>query len=293
MLTLLSQELCQGYMLERLTHALFLAIHGLRNEVQEQDFALLPSQEMQSSCNIRENYHGKKSFGFLGCSCFLSSSCGIVWHWPEDNCLGILPPGSGRQIIRRLAYKAGINQMSDAAFNLAEIELLHTAAVLLVDAYESSVQMAKNARYLTEDEPLSYRQFPDSIDAFYVPPPPSSFKPSDVDEGPGSHSDEEESLLYTIVPGQISAAANRRNFPIHKVYGDSDGTDGLLDDAEIERYYKDPDCDNSVHSGCSSDESGNESGTLLIRRLGDRSRRQFDDCSDESGDESVIFWGSS
>jgi hypothetical protein len=80
MLTLLSQELCQGYMLERLTHALFLAIHGLRNEVQEQAFALLPSQEMQSSCNIRENYHGKKSFGFLGCSCFLSLSCGIVWH---------------------------------------------------------------------------------------------------------------------------------------------------------------------------------------------------------------------
>ncbi|KAL7458573.1 hypothetical protein ACHAWC_010183, partial [Mediolabrus comicus] len=41
-------ELLQGYMIKRLENALLMAMHDQRTEVQEEDFLLLPSQEMQS-----------------------------------------------------------------------------------------------------------------------------------------------------------------------------------------------------------------------------------------------------
>ena len=242
-------ELCQAHLIERLEQALLLAIHSSRTEVQSQDFVLLPSHEALSGCNIAANDHGNAKFSFT-CSCSLSSSSGIVWRWPEDNCRDVLPPDAGRRIIRRLACKAGINQMTSSAFDVAEVELLHTLGILVVEAYESSVQMAKNARFLDPEEPLLYGINPDStVDMFYVPPPPFCDEDS-------------RDIIYTIVPGQISAAAQRRNIQPHKVYG-------RWSFHEVEEsYYYEPchrECSDSQTSddkSRTSDDNGGDDGII-------------------------------
>jgi hypothetical protein len=82
----------------------------------------------------------------------------------------VLPSGAGRTIDCHLAYKAGITEMTSGALKLAEIERMHTLAVLLVEGYESSVEMAKHTRLLEPEEPLPYGMYPDSdtIVMFYV-----------------------------------------------------------------------------------------------------------------------------
>ncbi len=230
-------------MIKRLENALLLAIHSHRTEVQRQDFILLPSREIQSRCNVGENYHQREGFSFA-CSCSLPSSSGIVWRWPENDCRDVLPPDAGRRIIRRLAYKAGIVQLTSNAFDLAEAELLHTLGVLLVEAYESSVEMSKNARFLDPNDEalqlldgsrsLPYGQFPNAIDAFYVPPPPISVIEYDT-ESDSYHSID----VHTIVPGQICAAAERRNIPAHKIYGGWIAWSEEEMDYELSLYFKD------------------------------------------------------
>ena len=249
----LLKQLCQGHMLERLQNALLLAIHSSRIEVQEHDWVLLPSQDAQSACNVSESYHAKDGFSFE-CSCYLPSHSGIVWRWPENDCLDLFPAGAGRTIVRHLAYKAGITEITSGALKLAEIELLHILAVLLVEAYESSVDMAKTARYLEEGEPLTYGISPDTIDMFYCPPPPLYALTKDED----SSLDDVEETVFTIVPGQISAAAERRNIQPSKVYGWK-GFAGYFsleeseEDKERSYYYKDclePDHDVSPDHDC-------------------------------------------
>ena len=110
-------------MLKRLEDVLLMAVHGGRTEVQEQDFALLPSRENQSKCNVAANYHGAEGRSFL-CSCGLTSSSNTVWRWPANNCRDLLPPNAGRKIIRRLASRAGIVRLTSAGFEIAEAELL-------------------------------------------------------------------------------------------------------------------------------------------------------------------------
>jgi hypothetical protein len=58
--------------------------------------------------------------------------------------------------------------MTSNAFELVEAELLHTLGVLLVEAYESCVEMSKNARFLdqNEEEILTYNLSSDSMDVF-------------------------------------------------------------------------------------------------------------------------------
>jgi len=51
----------------------------------------------------------------------------------------IIPSEIRRKIIRMIAYQAGITKMTGEAFAVAEIKLLHTMGVLLVTAYESSM----------------------------------------------------------------------------------------------------------------------------------------------------------
>ena len=134
--------------------------------------------------------------------------------------------GAGRTIIRHLAYKAGIPYISSGALKLAETELVHTLAVLLVEGYESSVEMAKHTQYLEPDEPLSYGLRHDSIDMFYVPPPPlRTLTEDDV-----------EQTVYTIVPGQISVAAEKRNIQPNKVYGCFLSEES--EEREMSYYYK-------------------------------------------------------
>jgi len=268
-------ELLQGYMVKRLEDALLMAVHCGRTEVQEQDFALLPSQKKQSKCNVAEKYHGVDSCSFI-CSCSLPSRSGIIWRWPENDCRDLLPPDAGRRIIRRLAYKAGIIRLTGAAFEIAEVELLHTLGVLLVEAYESSVEMSKSARFLGPEEALPYRMFPDSIDMFYVPPPPITEplnnEKIDIDK-------EKKDPVYTIVPGQISAAAQRRNIEPHVVYCGCGYVSSLsFEDEEIietNYYYKDhhfESCDNCSELDCkcdSRDDDSNDADGNSVEELND------------------------
>eukprot|EP00985_Skeletonema_marinoi_P034472 scaffold44040_cov197-Skeletonema_marinoi.AAC.1 len=262
-------------MVKRLEDALLMAVHCGRTEVQEQDFALLPSQENQSKCNVAEKYHGVDSCSFI-CSCSLPSRSGIIWRWPENDCRDLLPPDAGRRIIRRLAYKAGIVRLTGAAFEIAEVELLHTLGVLLVEAYESSVEMSKSARFLGPEEALPYRMFPDSIDMFYVPPPPITEplndEKIDIDK-------EKKDPVYTIVPGQISAAAQRRNIEPHVVYCGCGYVSSLsFEDEEIietNYYYKDhhfESCDNCSELDCkcdSRDDDSNDADGNSVEELND------------------------
>jgi len=260
---LLHEELCQCYMIERLEQASFLAINSYRyrTEVQRHDFNVLPSQEMRQGAMWEDRAPG------------FPSSSGITWIWPDDDCCDVLPKGTVRRIIRRLASKAGIVRMSSSAFDHAEAELLRTIAVLLVEAYESSVQMSKSARFLHNTETLPYGMFPNSMDMFYVPPPPF-YGPND-EELYACKSDNfmSEQLVYTIVPGQISAAAARRNirpgptsinaFAPIRVYGEWIASSGNSPSEEMKiekgNYYEVCDSDSSSYYGSDEDDSSDDS----------------------------------
>jgi len=176
-------ELLQDRMIRRMEEAFLFAIHGYRLEVQKDDLMIsalerghrssyyFSGQEPLPKCNVGMKEH-EIANSVLGCSCSLPSSSGTVWRWPNNDCHDVPPPEAGRQIIRRLAYRAGVRDMSNEAFILAEAELLHTMGLLLVDAYESSVEMANSASYLDVDETLVYRIPTYSVDMFKVPPPP-------------------------------------------------------------------------------------------------------------------------
>eukprot|EP00956_Cyclotella_meneghiniana_P027648 scaffold62487_cov47-Cyclotella_meneghiniana.AAC.4 len=146
-------DLCQGYIIQRLQSARLLATHCLRdNEIHKEDFIMLPSQKKTLSCNVSDNCHGDEIFS-CSCTCSLPSSSGVVWRWPKNNdCGGIFPEGTGHTIIRRLAYKAGIIHMTPDAFDLAEVELIHTMATLLIEAYEESVRISRVAQFLPQEQ---------------------------------------------------------------------------------------------------------------------------------------------
>ena len=245
-------ELLQGFMIDRLDMAMYLAIHRLgrramkvvgedgvtRCAVQRDDIKLAFQKDMfgpffcgfspqrPPRCNVASRVHGRGTA--LDCSCSLPSSSGIIWKWPIDNCHDILPPEAGRRIIRILAYQAGIVKMSNEAFALAEAELLHALGVLLVSAYESSVIMSKTTQLLGEDDELAYDEPTVSIDMFRAPPPPF----------------QNEQLVYTLVPGQIRAAAEDRDITPSSVYGaewvaSSGFTKEEEEETERSYYYKD------------------------------------------------------
>ncbi len=220
-----------------------MAVHGNRTQVERHDFVLLPSQEMSSLLLDAPSYV---------CSCSLSSN-GTLWRWPENDCRDLLQPGDGPRIIRRLAYRAGIVQMTSGLFEVAEAELLRTLGVLLVETYESSVEMAKHAKFLEPDEELTYgiTNLPGSVDMFQTPPPPfceSSEDHSNADDAEDIEH-ENERKVYTIVPGQISAAAKKRGIGPSHVYGDYFYLHEEEMEAEEAYYYKDEIKDSDVAPG--------------------------------------------
>ena len=261
-------------MVKRLEDALLMAVHCYRTEVQGKDFVTLsPTLENnESKCDVVSNYHGHgvEDLSFL-CTCSLPSSSGIIWRWPKNDCRDVLPQDAGRRIIRRLAYKAGIVRISGDAFEIAEVELLHTLGVLLAEAYESSVEMSKTARFLGPEEVLPYRLTvrPGSIDMFYVPPPPltESLTLYDREAGPDNMN-----LVHTIVPGQISAAAQRRNIGPRDVYGEwmsSKNSPAPEQEVQIERgyYYKDhhnEECERCSPNDCDCDGTDSNSSNNTV-----------------------------
>ena len=257
---LFHEEMCQDYMLRRLEEAAFLATHCQRNEVQKQDFILLPSQSARSICDIFENIHGSENLSFV-CSCSLPSSSGIIWRWPDNNCRDVLTSDEGRRIIRRLAYRAGIVQMTGQAFEIAQTELLHTLGVLLVEAFETCVASSKNMRHLAPDEDLPYGLFPESMDMFYVSPPPEFINEEGEVLDSDDNSEDFAVQVFTIVPGQIHKAVARRNIGINKVYGSWFATNEADFDFEMSLYFEEKDgsdseCDSSsTINSCEGDES--------------------------------------
>jgi len=263
-------ELLHGHMIERLEIANLLAIHTAHsrlNQCQAKSFVVLkedmalafqtdsfqnPLMSYFSSprpvrCNVRAGFHGQ-IVSAVSCSCSISSSSGIVWRWPLDDCHDLLPPEAGRRIIRRMAYKAGILEMTSEAFIVAEAEFLHMLGMLLVDAYESSVEieMTSKTSFLSADKELTYNTPTDSIDMFKIPPPPF-YPPGYKWYTPGDRKDVRKESIYTIVPGQIRSAAENRDIMQSIVYGDvwiaSSGFTAE-EEMEIERsYYYDEYCE--------------------------------------------------
>ena len=124
--------------------------------------------------------------------------------------------------------------------------------------------MSKSAQFLGPKQALPYkmRLVLGSIDVFHVPPPPLN-QPLNDEE---SDQKVEITPVYTIVPGQISAAAQRRNIEPHDVYA-SDGwmnsRNSPEDEEIIERsyYYRDhyyEDCDHCFPRDCVCDGKGRE-----------------------------------
>ena len=240
---LFHEEMCQEYITRRLQDALLLAFQSKRSELQEQDFILLPSQAARSICDVIEKQHGGVNLSFV-CSCSLPSSSGIIWRWPDNNCHDVLTADEGRRIIRRLAYRAGIAQMTGQAFEIAQTELLHTLGVLIVEAYEASVESSKNVRLLAPDDDLPYGHFPDSMDMFYVSPPPISINVNGQGKETDYYNVDEHS--FTIVPGQICNAAARRNLGVTKIYGPTHGSWFPGFDHEKSLYFKDVPADSDA-----------------------------------------------
>jgi len=268
-------ELLQGYMIDRLEAAILLAIHR-QGPIHEDDTWLFPRRVVQTDdivlafrrqtrlpslfsscspnltrCDVSAGHHGQVE-SLLDCSCSLPSSSGIVWRWPLDNCHEVLPVEAGRRIIRRLAYIAGIPEMSNEAFILAEAELLHALGGLLVSAYESCVNIEQKGetQLLDEEQELAYNKPNVPFDMFRSPPPP--FYHPDV------------AVVHTIVPGQIEAAAEQRGITPSKVYGDvwiaiSGFSPEEEEETETSYYYKETfHDDDSEESASDSDYSENE-----------------------------------
>jgi hypothetical protein len=293
-------ELLQGFMVSRLDMAMYLAIHKIgftpsdyavargnstKCTVQRDDIALAFQKDMFSPffcghsplnstrCNVAKGNHGK-GLADDCCSCSLPSSSGIVWRWPLDDCRGVLPPEAGRRIIRGLAYQSGILQMSNEAFILAEAELLHMLGVLLVCAYESSVEMAKTTQLLGEEDEIAYNEPTDSLDMFKFPPPPF----------------QNEHLVYTIVPGQIRTAAEERDITPSNVYGDvwvssSGFTKEEEDEIERSYYYQSiSSSDNEEEEDDDDDEYSDSDSDILnwkYERIGSKAKVE-DDLDDWS-----------
>ena len=226
-------ELLQARAIKRLEEALLMALHAQREQivVTRDDILKLDKLRMAPSfghgrmppCNVgMKQHHSIPNF----CSCSCTSSSGIQWCWPEDDCLvdEILPAEARRKIVRRLAYRAGIVKLTSEVFDLVAAEMLHSLGVLLVDAFEVSREaypLGEKIQLITStDQSLVYGVPCDihgSIDMFSTPPPPL---PASED----SNNPYESGYAYTIVPGQIKNSALKRFFgqggPYH-VLGDT------------------------------------------------------------------------
>jgi hypothetical protein len=165
--------------------------------------------------------------------------------------------------------------------------LTFAVGTLLCEAYESSVKMAKSAEYLdigtsqlvykmaqNKETPIANDGSPNEaagenapapspadnstnfVDIYNVPPPPMVVTPE--------HG--RTDILYTIVPGQISSAAERRGVNPRIIYGDPGLYSSDLEPEEewvLEKsyYYKPFDEDSSDDS--SGDSSDDEGGTQM------------------------------
>ena len=223
-------ELLQGFAIKRLEAAVLLAIHSgcitdlvafteadLPFTVETERFVCVdksdilkldkirpfsffdPSPYPRCSVGVKEHHSTSPN----SCTCFCRSTDN-QWCWPDDDCLvdDVMPAEARRKIVRRIAYRAGVVRLSSKAFDLVAAEIFHLLGVLLVDAYEESRTMdyAPILQNEVSGGALRYNIPGNGIDTFTIPPPPVST---------GDNPNDSE-CSYTIVPGQIKAAASKR-----------------------------------------------------------------------------------
>ena len=213
-------ELLEHFAIKRLEAAVILAIHPIREvafkAVKERFVCVDKSDIMKLDkirpfsfldpspyprCSVGTKDHHPTSPN--SCTCFCPSTDN-QWRWPDDDCLvdDVMPAEARRKIVRRIAYRAGVVRLSSKAFDLVAAEIFHLLGVLLVDAYEESRTMdyAPILQNEANSGGLRYNIPGDGIDTFSIPPPPV-FTGDDPNDSECS---------YTIVPGQIKAAAAKR-----------------------------------------------------------------------------------
>ena len=133
--------------------------------------------------------------------------------------------------------------------------------------------MSKTAQFLDKEKEVSYNEPTLSIDMFKTPPPPF----------------QDEQIVYTIVPGQISAVAEERGITPCKVYGaewvaSSGFTKEEEDEIERSYYYQ------SISSSDDDDYSDLDSDPILnwkYERIGSKAivEDNLDDWSECSSVE--------
>lgn len=208
-------ELAQAWAVERLQSALLVAFNFERVTVTKGDIMFLDQIKPCSiflrpqptlSCSVGMKHHHSTSLD--SCSCFCPSSGETKWHWPEDDCLGdaVLSADVRYRMVRRIAYRAVIVKISASALDLIAAEIFHLLGVLTIDAFEASKAAGYEALiHKSFCSRLTYGTPGDGIDMFSVPPIPV-FAKSDV----GDNGDCSLGRIYTITPGQIKAAADKR-----------------------------------------------------------------------------------
>ena len=158
------------------------------------------------NCGVPDGHHP--------CNCNMISD---DWKWPVDHCSGddVMKSNDRRKIIRRLAYRASVVNMTAETFDVLSTELLHQMGCLLADAYSISKH---SIGY------FPWKSYRGEIDMFNCAPPCT-----------------EPKSLVTIVPGQIRKAAERRGITTFHVYGDtwiaSSGSTVDQERAEAEALY--------------------------------------------------------
>ena len=200
----------ESWATERLMAALLMALPD-KIVVERRDIAVLDRMMSSSvlgfSSNLRCSVALKKhpSAAESTCSCFCQSHHGCQWRWPDNDCISedVLSAECRRKIARRLAYRAGIIKISAGAMELVAAEILHLLGVLVVDAFESSKDVDYSS-ILQNTKQVRYGFPGNGIDMFSIPPPPTPLTRRDGAKKVTSGN------VYTIVPGQIKAAAKKR-----------------------------------------------------------------------------------
>ena len=280
-------DLTQAWAVARLESALLTAFNGGRVAVTKEDITHLDRMRSSSiflrplptlNCSVGMKQHHSTSLDF--CSCFCPSSGETKWHWPEDDCLGddVLSAELRFKMVRFIAYRAGIVKISSAALDLIAAEIFHLLGVLMVDGFEASKATDYEALiHKTSCRRLTYGTPGDGIDMFSVPPPPVPVE------------DEANGYIYTIVPGQIKAAADKRmrgksvnGIVFGEIWIPSSGLNaGEEKRGEMSRYFPD-----EVTSGVNLDGSAMYLGTSEGTAAGDEDMDY--EYESESDDETEL-----
>ena len=265
-------EFLQDYMVRMLDESYFCSIHGGSLVLKAEDIILRSNLCPQSKL-LKEFMSSEPLIG--------EPKSGATWRWPEGGLCGALPPDAGRTIVRGLAFRAGVCEMNDDAFLLAEEVMLRLMGVVVVDALEATIETSLT-HFLKENEEYVYDSMVGdddfAIDAYCIPPPPI-------------HADDEETLLYTVVPGLLRNAVRSR-FTGHSLYshpwvkcqGDAEEynvSSSVIRNAEVAEeeweleasyYYEILDCEETWTSGESDDDSSMEDSQESGDRLAEGER---------------------